>query len=53
MPIPESNKVYNTQEYWNDRFTTEDHYEWCKDYSHFKNLIVPIVNKKDRILILG
>ncbi|KAI3736433.1 hypothetical protein L6452_15974 [Arctium lappa] len=23
----------------NDRFTSEDHYEWLKDYSHFRHLI--------------
>ncbi|KAI3714474.1 hypothetical protein L6452_21428 [Arctium lappa] len=26
-------------ENWNDRFTSEDHYEWLKDYSHFRHLI--------------
>jgi hypothetical protein len=25
--------------YWNERFSKEEHYEWFKDYSHFRHLI--------------
>ncbi|XP_071697333.1 uncharacterized protein [Rutidosis leptorrhynchoides] len=39
--------------YWNERFTSEDHYEWLKDYSHFRHLIQLHIKPSSSILELG
>ena len=53
MDLPNQNASYKLQEYWDMRFKTEEHFEWCKSYGDFKNLMHEHVKKSDRILILG
>ncbi|KAG2705573.1 hypothetical protein I3843_05G053200 [Carya illinoinensis] len=36
---PSTALAYLDPQYWNDRFSNEEHYEWFKDYSHFRHLI--------------
>ncbi|OMO63402.1 hypothetical protein COLO4_32471 [Corchorus olitorius] len=36
---PSSATAYLDPKYWNQRFSNEEHYEWFKDYSHFRHLI--------------
>lgn len=45
--------LYQQLEYWNKRFAEEEHYEWFKDYSHFRHLILENVRSSDRVLELG
>ena len=51
--IPNENSDYNTVDYWNSRFATEENYEWCQSYSSFQNLFHQYVPKTDNILIVG
>lgn len=44
---------YLNPRYWDDRFTNEEHYEWLKDYSHFRDLIQAHLNPKSSVLELG
>jgi hypothetical protein len=36
---PSTALAYQDPHYWNERFSKEEHYEWFKDYSHFRHLI--------------
>ncbi|KAG7011687.1 Protein TIC 62, chloroplastic [Cucurbita argyrosperma subsp. argyrosperma] len=36
-----------------ERFSKEEHYEWFKDYSHFRNLILPLLKPDSSVLELG
>ncbi|XP_046388750.1 EEF1A lysine methyltransferase 4-like [Ischnura elegans] len=51
--IPSSNSSYKDVNYWNDRYTKEDSYDWFKSYDAFKHLIKACVSSDDRILMLG
>lgn len=51
--MAQRNEEYGKKEYWNERFSEEDSYEWCKDYQFFKQNILKYVAKTDKILILG
>ena len=54
MDLPDGNETYKLQEYWDERFSVEDNFEWCKSYSDFKHLIHEHMPKKnERILMLG
>lgn len=53
MNLPDSNSSYKIKEYWDERFSKEDSFEWCKGYSDFKDLLYKHVRKVDRILMLG
>ncbi|XP_067048896.1 EEF1A lysine methyltransferase 4-like [Acropora muricata] len=53
MNLPDSNSSYKIKEYWDERFSEEDSFEWCKGYSDFKDLLYKHVRKVDRILMLG
>ncbi|CAB4290280.1 unnamed protein product [Prunus armeniaca] len=39
---PSTALAYLDPKYWDERFSTEEHYEWLKDYSHFRHLIHPL-----------
>ncbi|KAL9238821.1 hypothetical protein vseg_013194 [Gypsophila vaccaria] len=39
--------------YWNERFAKEDHYEWLKDYSHFRHLILDHIPTHSSVLEVG
>ena len=53
MDLPARNDTYKLKEYWDERFTVEDNFEWCKSYDDFKHLMSKHVRKNDRILMLG
>ena len=50
---PQSNAEYLEPSYWDERFTTEQAYEWFKGYGEFRHLLLPHLKPKDRILVLG
>ncbi|MFS7998774.1 putative endothelin-converting enzyme 1 [Helianthus anomalus] len=50
---PPSVLAYLDPNYWNERFTSEDHYEWLKDYSHFRHLIHQHIKPASSVLELG
>ncbi|CAH1451073.1 unnamed protein product [Lactuca virosa] len=50
---PPSVLEYLDPNYWNERFTSEDHYEWLKDYSHFRHLIQQHIKPSSSVLELG
>lgn len=49
----EKNSQFKSLDYWNERYKTEDHYEWFGDYSKFKDVIHSLVRPTDKILTLG
>ncbi|KAI5057094.1 hypothetical protein GOP47_0027109 [Adiantum capillus-veneris] len=51
--LPADVAVYQQPSYWDQRFTEEEQYEWFKDYSHFRHLILQHVHPSDRVLELG
>jgi len=51
--LPDKNADYARLDYWNDRYTHEEIFEWCKSYSSFKHLIDEHVKRSDKILMLG
>ncbi|CAN6459854.1 unnamed protein product [Victoria cruziana] len=53
LSLPPSVKAYLDPDYWNRRFTSEDHYEWLKDYSHFQHIMMRHVKATDSVLELG
>lgn len=50
---PSTVLAYLDPHYWNERFSKEEHYEWLKDYSHFRHLIQQHVNPNSSVLELG
>ncbi|CAL1353377.1 unnamed protein product [Linum trigynum] len=44
---------YLEPHYWDDRFSSEEHYEWLKDYSHFRHLILAHIPPNSSVLELG
>ncbi|XP_030523078.1 EEF1A lysine methyltransferase 4 isoform X2 [Rhodamnia argentea] len=44
---------YLDPRYWDERFSREEHYEWFKDYSHFRYLIQQNVKPDSSVLELG
>jgi len=53
MELPKSNSDYRDKCYWDDRYTTEDSYEWFTGYSSFKHLLKKDILPDDKILTLG
>jgi len=51
--LPDKNTDYARLDYWNDRYTNEETFDWCKSYSSFKPLIEKNVKRSDNILMLG
>lgn len=50
---PPSASAYLDPNYWNERFSSEEHYEWFKDYSHFRHLILAHIKPDFSVLELG
>ncbi|KAF8013611.1 hypothetical protein BT93_I1461 [Corymbia citriodora subsp. variegata] len=44
---------YLDPSYWDERFSREEHYEWLKDYSHFRHLMQQNVKPGSTVLELG
>ncbi|XP_008813257.3 EEF1A lysine methyltransferase 4 [Phoenix dactylifera] len=52
-PRPRSTSAYLNPRYWDDRFASEEHYEWCKDYSLFRHLLHPLLSPALSVLEIG
>ncbi|KAF5185857.1 Methyltransferase-like protein [Thalictrum thalictroides] len=54
-PTPSTALAYLDPTYWDERFKSEEHYEWFKDYSHFQHLIQQHIpsNSNYSVLELG
>ncbi|EOA17276.1 hypothetical protein CARUB_v10005548mg [Capsella rubella] len=50
---PPSALTYLDPHYWDERFSSEEHYEWFKDYSHFQHLIKSNIKTSSSVLELG
>lgn len=51
--LPSSVSAYRDPNYWDTRFSNEEHYEWLKDYSQFRHLVQPHLNPSFSVLELG
>ncbi|CAA0807581.1 S-adenosyl-L-methionine-dependent methyltransferases superfamily protein [Striga hermonthica] len=50
---PATVSEYLNPNYWDRRFAKEEHYEWLKDYSHFRHLILQYIKSNSAVLELG
>ncbi|KAG6410749.1 hypothetical protein SASPL_128817 [Salvia splendens] len=50
---PATATAYLDPNYWDKRFDHEEHYEWFKDYSHFRHLILEYIKPKSAVLEVG
>ncbi|KAM1650448.1 hypothetical protein ACFXTN_003151 [Malus domestica] len=50
---PSTALAYLDPKYWDERFSSEEHYEWLKDYSHFRHLIQSHITPNSSVLELG
>ncbi|XP_042410091.1 EEF1A lysine methyltransferase 4-like [Zingiber officinale] len=50
---PRTATSYLDPHYWDERFATEEHYEWSKDYSHFQHLVLPFLDPSHSVLEIG
>ncbi|CAK9142608.1 unnamed protein product [Ilex paraguariensis] len=50
---PSTALAYLDPRYWDERFAQEEHYEWFKDYSHFRHLILQHMKPSSSVLELG
>ncbi|KAH7664981.1 Endothelin-converting enzyme 1 protein [Dioscorea alata] len=50
---PRTVSDYLDPHYWNERFKSEEHYEWFKDYSHFQHLLRRHIHPSYSVLELG
>uniref|UniRef100_A0A3B5L2X2 Endothelin converting enzyme 2a n=1 Tax=Xiphophorus couchianus TaxID=32473 RepID=A0A3B5L2X2_9TELE len=51
--LPDKNSSYKDVAYWDDRYRTEQQYDWLGNFSSFKHHLEKIIKKEDSILILG
>ena len=49
----DNNLKYKCLNYWNERYKSEDSFEWFADYDKFKSILNAKLIKTDRILVLG
>jgi SAM-dependent methyltransferase len=47
------NAVFKLQSYWEDRFATEESYDWLVTWTQVKSQLMKFLKKSDRILIVG
>ncbi|KAL3635353.1 hypothetical protein CASFOL_019900 [Castilleja foliolosa] len=50
---PATVSEYLDPHYWDRRFAQEEHYEWFKDYSHFRHLILQHIKPSTSVLEVG
>ncbi|XP_059459260.1 uncharacterized protein LOC132188741 [Corylus avellana] len=50
---PSTALAYLDPHYWDERFSNEEHYEWFKDYTHFRHLIKAHIKPTSSVLELG
>uniref|UniRef100_A0A3P9L1V2 EEF1A lysine methyltransferase 4 n=1 Tax=Oryzias latipes TaxID=8090 RepID=A0A3P9L1V2_ORYLA len=51
--LPDKNSQYNDVVYWDERYKTEQSYDWLGSFSKFQHLLEKVVKKEDSILMLG
>ncbi|XP_073313260.1 uncharacterized protein [Primulina huaijiensis] len=51
--VPATASAYLDRHYWDQRFAEEEHYEWFKDYSHFRDLILREIESDASVLEVG
>jgi 2-polyprenyl-3-methyl-5-hydroxy-6-metoxy-1,4-benzoquinol methylase len=52
--LPGNNRAYGTREYWEERFTREDSYEWLVTFANVKDqLTARFLTPTSQILIVG
>ena len=51
--IPKLNRTYGSQEYWEERFSKEDSFEWLLSYEQLAPQLQPYLDKDCRILVVG
>ncbi len=51
--IPDKTTTYLTKPYWDERFASEESYEWCKSFEDFGHLLRPHFTPYDSILEIG
>ncbi|XP_075489077.1 uncharacterized protein LOC142527955 [Primulina tabacum] len=51
--VPATASAYLDRHYWDQRFAEEEHYEWFKDYSHFRDLILREIEPNASVLEVG
>lgn len=50
---PSTALTYLDPQYWDERFSEEEHYEWFKDYTHFRHLILQHIRQNSSVLEVG
>lgn len=53
MTLPKSNTDYGQRQYWDERFSNEDQYEWLVSYSDVAQQLAPFLSADKRILVVG
>ncbi|XP_072220320.1 EEF1A lysine methyltransferase 4 [Leuresthes tenuis] len=51
--LPDDNSRYKDVAYWDERYKTEQTYDWLGSLSKFQHLLGKLIKKDDSILILG
>ncbi|XP_028987882.1 EEF1A lysine methyltransferase 4 [Betta splendens] len=51
--LPDDNSRYKDVEYWDERYRTEQCYDWLGSFSKFQHILEKHVRKDESILILG
>ncbi|KAM8850071.1 EEF1A lysine methyltransferase 4 isoform 2-T8 [Spinachia spinachia] len=51
--LPDGNSRYKDRDYWDERYKTEQCYDWLGSFSEFQHILEKHVLKADSILILG
>ena len=51
--LPDDNSRYKDVDYWDERYETEQSYDWLGSLSKFQHLLEKLIKKDDSILILG
>lgn len=51
--LPDSNARYKDVDYWNERYRTEESFEWFGDFTKFGHLLKQHVESEENILMLG
>jgi EEF1A lysine methyltransferase 4 len=47
------NSRFNKKGYWDERFATEEKYDWLVELEHVSHELLPLLSVSDRILIVG
>jgi SAM-dependent methyltransferase len=49
----QKNADFKEQEYWDERFSDEEQYDWLLGFSQLRSVLLPLLEFSDKILILG